>query len=266
MQDLATAYPVWLCDVWGVVHDGTHPIASAVAALQRHRREGGKVILITNAPRPNHTIQRQIDAIGVPRDAYDAMVTSGDVTRHLMLQHGKSGLFHLGPEQDLPLFDGLDVHRVPLAEAGAVVCTGFLDETCETARDYLPQLLEMKAKGLGMICANPDKVVRKGDVLVPCAGAIAEEYEKMGGTVWMAGKPFAPIYDVALVLAACTDKGQVLAIGDGPETDIKGALAYGVACVFISGGINSSADAEGEVRRKYPEADIVRAMPELYWG
>ena len=263
---LSARYPTWLCDVWGVVHDGHRPIAPAVAALVRHRTEGGKVIFITNAPRPMATIQAQLDEMGVPRDAYDDMVTSGDVTRALMQEHGTQGLYHLGPEMDLPLFKGLGVKRVALEQAGAVVCTGFFDEVHETAVDYRPQLRKMKRLGLTMICANPDKVVRKGPLIVPCAGAIAEEYEMLGGKVLMAGKPFAPIYDFALSRAGASNRAQVLAIGDGPDTDIKGAAQNNLACVFISDGINTSANPEAEVRAKYPQANIVAAMPELYWS
>ncbi len=262
---LSARYRMWLCDVWGVVHDGHKPIASAVAALVRHRAEGGKVIFITNAPRPMATIQAQLDEIGVPRDAYDDMVTSGDVTRALMQEHGARGLYHLGPEMDLPLFDGLDVKRVALDQAGAVVCTGFFDEAHETAVDYLPQLRTMKRLGLTMICANPDKVVRKGAVIVPCAGAIAEEYEMLGGKVLMAGKPFSPIYDLALLRAGVTNKAKVLAIGDGPDTDVNGAMANGLPVIFVSGGINMGADRGAEVKLKYPSADILSVMPELYW-
>ena len=265
MKDLSSRFSLWLCDVWGVVHDGLKPIPSAVAALERHRREGGKVIFITNAPRPMATIQAHLDHMGVARAAYDDMVTSGDVTRALMKEYGGQGLYHLGPELDLPLFEGLGIRRVALDEAGAVICTGLFDEMNESAIDYRPRLRDMKRLGLIMICANPDKMVRKGAHLVPCAGAIAEEYELMGGKVLMAGKPFAPIYDLALSRAGTADRTQVLAIGDGPDTDIKGAAQNKLACVFISGGINTSANPEAEVRAKYPQANIVAAMPELYW-
>ena len=132
--------------------------------------------------------------------------------------------------------------------------------------DYRPQLRNMKRLGLVMICANPDKVVRKGSLLVPCAGAIAEEFELMGGKVVMAGKPFAPIYDLALSLAGVTDRSQVLTIGDGPETDVKGAMQNGLPIIFISGGINTGNDAGTVVKLKYPGADILKVMPELYWS
>ena len=266
MKDLSSRFPLWLCDVWGVVHDGNRPIPSAVTALKKHRAAGGKVILITNAPRPMATIQAQLDAIGVARDAYDDMVTSGDVTRALMKEHGAQGLYHVGPELDLPLFEGLGIARVRMDDASAVICTGFFDEMNETVADYRPRLRDMKRLGLTMICANPDKVVRKGAHLVPCAGAIAEEYEMMGGKVLMAGKPFAPIYDLALSHAGAFDRTQVLAIGDGPDTDIKGADQNKLDCVFISDGINTSANPEAEVRAKYPMANIVAAMTELHWN
>ena len=264
--DLSARFPTWLCDVWGVVHDGHKPIASAVEALVRHRKTGGRVIFITNAPRPMATVQAHLDEIGVARAAYDDMVTSGDVTRALMQHHSAQGLYHIGPELDLPLFDGLGVKRVTLEKASAVVCTGLFDEAQETAMDYRPQLRNMKRLGLVMICANPDKVVRKGSLLVPCAGAIAEEFELMGGKVVMAGKPFAPIYDLALSLAGVTDRSQVLTIGDGPETDVKGAMQNGLPIIFISGGINTGNDAGTVVKLKYPGADILKVMPELYWS
>ncbi len=266
MDDLSRAYPIWLCDVWGVVHDGHKPIAPAVAALTRHRSKGGKVIFITNAPRPKASVRAQLDRIGVSRSAYDGMVTSGDVTRQLMVEYGGGGLFHIGPQEDLSLFEGLALKRVPVEQASAVICTGFFDDEQETAKDYLPILQKIKARDLTLICANPDKVVWQKDRLYPCAGAIAEEYEVLGGKVLMAGKPFAPIYDEALALVGKPDKAQVLAIGDGPETDIKGALDNGLACVFVSGGINLDADAEAVVRAKYHTAKILRAMPELYWA
>jgi HAD superfamily hydrolase (TIGR01459 family) len=262
MKDLSARFPVWLSDVWGVVHDGQRPIASAVAALQRHRAQGGKVVLITNAPRPMATIQTMIDRIGVARDAYDALVTSGDVTRALMVEHGPKGLFHLGPQIDLPLFNALAVERVGLAEAGAVICTGYPDD----GTDHAALLPTMKARGLVMICANPDKVVRIGGQLVRCAGSIAAEYEAIGGRVLMAGKPFAPIYDLALDKVGRPARHEVLAIGDGPETDIAGAAASGFAAVFISGGINDGPDVVDEVRRTYPSARILKAMPELKWS
>lgn len=263
---LSRQFPVWLCDVWGVVHDGLKPIPSAVTALQNHRAQGGKVVLITNAPRPSSSIIKHLNDMGVAKTAYDHIISSGDVTRKLMAVHGAGGLYHLGPEIDVVLFKGLSMKRVELEQAAAVLCTGFLKERVETATDYLRLLARMKSLGLMMICANPDKLVRKGDVLVPCAGALAEAYEAMGGEVLMAGKPFAPIYDAALDLAGNPARTKVLAIGDGPETDIKGAVANDLACLFITGGINTSATIIADVKNRYPGAQIMGTMLELDWA
>ena len=266
MKELSTRFPVWLCDVWGVVHDGHKPIPHAVDTLVQHRRNGGKVIFITNAPRPMAAIQKLLDNIGVTREAYDDMVTSGDVTRELMVELGGQGLYHLGPEEDLSIFKGLDVKRVPLDKAGAVICTGFIDEEERADMKIDMALLKaFKVRDLTMICANPDKVVMIGGKLIPCAGAIAEAYEQMGGKVMMAGKPFAPIYDVALKHAGHPDHIKVLCIGDGPDTDVKGATQNNLPVVFVSDGINTHANPEADVRARYPDARIMKVMPELLW-
>jgi HAD superfamily hydrolase (TIGR01459 family) len=271
MKDLSARYPVWFCDIWGVVHNGYKPFAATTAALAKHRENGGTVILVTNAPRTSEGVENQLQLIGVAHESFDAVVTSGDVTRTLMLEQGGGKLFHLGPSRDDSIYDGLDLKRVDLADATAVLCTGLFDELNETPADYLSMLTDMKQRGLPMICANPDKLVRKGDLLIYCAGALAEEYSKLGGKVLMAGKPYAPLYDLALKHAAQKrnqkiNMDQVLAIGDGPETDIKGAADYGIACVLITGGINSGDNIAAEVKRAVPNANILRSLPELDWA
>ncbi len=274
MKNLSSAYPVWLCDIWGVVHDGLRPYPSAVTALTRHRASGGTVMLISNSPRTSIGVISQLDEIGVTRAAYDAIVTSGDATRVLVEAEGGGKVFHLGPQRDLSIFEGLDVARVPLAEAHAVLCTGLFDDNTETPDDYAELLREMKARGLTMICANPDVLVRVGHRLLYCAGALAEAYLKIGGTVSMAGKPHKPIYDVALEKARHARGGdfprsQVLAIGDGPETDIRGAADQGFDAVLIAAGVTDASEGleavEAQVRRAVPKASIVAVMHELAW-
>ena len=274
MQDLSSAYPVWFCDIWGVVHDGLKPYANAVATLIRHRGNGGTVILVSNSPRTSHGVARQLDEIGVDRGSYDAVVTSGDVTRALIASDGGGKVFHLGPARDLSIFDGLGVARVGLSEAHAVLCTGLFDDLHESPDDYSALLHEMKSRGLTMICANPDRVVRVGNRLLYCAGALAEVYATMGGRVLMAGKPHKPIYDVALAEAQRTRTGgialsTVLAIGDGPETDIKGAADYGLDALLIAAGVTDAADgleaAAARVRAAHPSARILGVMHELTW-
>jgi HAD superfamily hydrolase (TIGR01459 family) len=274
MKKLSADYPVWLCDIWGVVHNGVAPFANTVDCLVEHRGQGGIVVLVSNSPRSEAGIIRQLDEIGVTRAAYDAAVTSGDVTRTLMAEAPTHKLFHLGPERDISIFHGLAVQRVALAEAGAVICTGLFHDDVETPEDYEALLKDMLARGLPMICANPDKMVRKGARLLFCAGSLAERYAAMGGEVAMAGKPHAPIYELARKKAAAAwgkpvASADVLAIGDGPETDIRGAAGQGIACLYVTGGVRDHAsdmDAElAHVQSLVPKAHLVAAVPELVW-
>ncbi len=244
----ANDYDVILCDIWGVVHNGVAAFPAACAALEKARTGGARVVLVSNAPRPNTSVSIILDGLGAPRSAYDAIVTSGDVTRMLMSGQGGGRVFHLGPERDLPLFEGLDVTLVPLEEAASVVCTGLFDDTVETPDDYTNMLARMVELNLPFICANPDLVVERGPRLIYCAGAIAEAYEAMGGEVVYCGKPHQPIYDLALLTATdlCgrqVDRSRVLAIGDALRTDILGASRMGFDSLFIAAGIHA-----GELR------------------
>lgn len=270
MKNLSAKYPVWFCDIWGVVHDGYKPFANTCATLSAHRKTGGLTILVTNSPRTSKGVELQLTEIGVPRECYDSIVTSGDVTRTLMQPYSGGKLFHIGPARDESIFDGLNIKRGALAEAAAVICTGLHNEASETPTDYIPLLRQIKQMGLTFISANPDKIVRKGKHLIYCAGAIADEFQKIGGTVLMAGKPFSPIYDLAVSQAEKLHgspllKSKILAIGDGPETDIKGATDFGLPCVLITGGINSSDDVLADVQRLVPAAKILKSLSELDW-
>jgi HAD superfamily hydrolase (TIGR01459 family) len=249
LAELAPAYDVVLCDVWGVVHNGKRSFTEACAALTEFRSRGGVVVLVTNAPRPNPPVREQLDRLGVPRDAFDDIVTSGDVTLALIAAHGEAPLHHIGPERDVALFSilerqtGLRPPRAPLAEATYVVCTGLFDDQTEKPEDYDAALAQMRARDLEMISANPDLVVHVGDRLLYCSGAIADRYERQGGRVKQAGKPFAPIYERAMEIVgglrgASVSKARVLAIGDGLRTDIRGAENFGLDALFVAGGIH----------------------------
>lgn len=245
LSAFAGDYDVILCDVWGVVHNGIHAFPAACAALGRARAGGASVILVSNAPRPNTAIVTMLDGLGVPRTSYDAIVTSGDVTRTLLAERGKAGVFHLGPDRDLSTYDGLDVVLGPLESSDVVVCTGLFDDNVETPDDYAEMLAQMKARDLPFICANPDLVVERGDQLVYCAGAIAKAYEDVGGKTVYCGKPYLPIYETALALAqklraGPVDKARVLGIGDALRTDIAGANGAGFDSLFIAGGIHAA--------------------------
>lgn len=237
-------YKAVLCDVWGVIHNGVVADQASCAALAQARLAGLPVILITNSPRPHKGVIEQLDGLGVARSTYDAIVTSGDVTRKLIVD-GPRKIFHLGPERDYPLFDGLDVDLVEDFEAGAIVCTGLFDDEHETPADYAEMLQKFRMRDLPFICANPDIVVERGDRLIPCAGALARDYGLLGGRTLIAGKPHQPIYVAALArLAEITGQtiaaADCLAIGDGMLTDIKGADNFGCPVLYISGGIHAA--------------------------
>jgi HAD superfamily hydrolase (TIGR01459 family) len=271
MKELSSRFPVWFCDIWGVVHDGYKPFLPTTTALAEHRKNGGVVILVTNSPRTSMGVEKQLADIGVSHHSFDAIVTSGDVTRTLMLQQGGRKIYHLGPKRDYSIYEGLNIECVELADADSVLCTGLFDEVNEIPSDYNALLTSMKNQRLTMICANPDKVVRKGDKLIYCAGALAEQYQSLRGKVLMAGKPFTPIYTLAVltaenILGKHLINDQILAIGDGPETDIKGATDFGLSCVLITGGINEEKDVAAHVMKVVPKAKILRAVPELDWA
>jgi HAD superfamily hydrolase (TIGR01459 family) len=244
IRDWSEAYDVALCDVWGVLHDGITPHPAAARALINFRRRGGTVVLVSNAPRPAIHVMPHLDNMKVTRDAWDAFVTSGDVTRALIEKQGGRPYYWLGPERDAPLFEGLEAQSVPFEQAEFIVCTGLYNDDVETPDDYREILGRALDRSLPMICANPDIVVERGDKLIYCAGAVAEAYAAMGGDVAYAGKPHGPIYAAALELAASrrgreVEMGRVFALGDALRTDVAGANGLGVASLFVARGIHT---------------------------
>ncbi|PSH64205.1 MULTISPECIES: TIGR01459 family HAD-type hydrolase [Phyllobacterium] len=243
LDALMDRYDVLLCDVWGVLHNGVDSFAAASSALSRARQAGLTVVLITNAPRPFAGVAQQIHALGVPEASYDRIVTSGDVTREL-IRNAPRQIFHLGPDRDETLYDGLDIELVEEREADVVVCTGFFDDETETPEDYAEMLTRLRSRNLPFICANPDIVVERGDRLIWCAGALARDYSQLGGRTLIAGKPHRPIYEASVAAAEAVrgkpvDRSRILAIGDGMLTDIKGADQFGIDALYISGGIHA---------------------------
>jgi HAD superfamily hydrolase (TIGR01450 family) len=241
LSEVIGGYDVVLSDVWGVVHNGVEAFQHSCDALADARKAGATVVLITNSPRPAPGVIQQLKALGVSDDTYDRIVTSGDVTRHLIAE-GPRKIFLLGPERDMPLFDGIDVTVVPAEEAEAIVCTGFFDDEKEVPEDYTDMLSAWVKRDVPFICANPDLVVERGHRIIPCAGAVAAYYEQLGGKSRIAGKPHYPIYDEALSVAREVrgdfDKAKVLAVGDGMPTDVRGALSQGLDLLYISAGIH----------------------------
>ncbi len=248
LSDISDIYDAVFCDLWGCLHNGVRPFPDAVAALQRFRANGGFVVLLTNAPRPKASVIRQLDKIGVPHDAYDEVISSGDASQYGMLS-GLAGtkVYHLGPKKDESFFtdlpddvEGKQITRVPLEEAEGIICTGLFDDRTETPEDYRATLLYAKQKGMTLLCTNPDIVVDMGENRIYCAGAIAALYGRMGGKSLYFGKPHPPIYDLARRRLAAFKRvpdDRILAIGDGIHTDVQGGLAEGFDTLFITGGL-----------------------------
>jgi HAD superfamily hydrolase (TIGR01459 family) len=246
---LAPHYDAVLSDVWGVVHNGVAATPPAGDALQRFREQGGTVSLISNAPRPGAQVIKLLDRLGVPRAAYDAIVTSGDVTRDMVAKRAGEPFYLIGPERDHTIFTGLDAPFSSVDAAKYVVCTGLFDDEVETPDSYRDLLAQLRARNLFFLCANPDIVVERGDKLVYCAGALADAYAALGGEVYYAGKPHRPLYDMALAevnrarAARALGPGvaleRVLAIGDSVRTDLTGANNLGVDCLFVTAGIHA---------------------------
>lgn len=252
LREVSASCDVLVCDIWGVLHDGVAVFAAADEALRHYRAGGGHVVLLSNAPRPNTSVAVQLAQLGLSRDAYDVIVTSGDIARREITARGASPLLHIGPERDLPLFDGLAAPRVHADDAQYIVCTGLLDDERETGEDYRALLTPLAARGCPMICANPDLVVDRGGQLIPCAGAIAAVYADLGGPVIHTGKPMRLIYDaVAETIAAMgwpvRAEGGIVAIGDALATDIAGAVTIGWPSLMVAMGIHAHdmADSAG---------------------
>lgn len=272
LSQISGEYDALFCDLWGCLHNGKCPYPAAVTALQQFRQAGGKVCLMTNAPRPNQYVIAQLDRMGVPRDAWDLVVSSGDAAQDAMFA-GAVGrkVWHIGTEKDDGFFtdipgewsDAPEITRVTLEEAEGIVASGPFDEANEAPEDYRARLMMARERGLVLLCANPDVVVDMGESRIYCAGALAEFYEELGGRSLYFGKPHPPIYDRARRLMDLTDEARVLVVGDGIRTDVKGAQQEAIDCLFVTGGLAAEAfgaDVEN------PDPDLLRewlAMQQL---
>jgi HAD superfamily hydrolase (TIGR01459 family) len=279
LRDLVGDYDTLFCDIWGVIHDGVRAFPAACEALARWRAEVGPVILISNSPRPWDGVADQLDELGAPREAWTAIVTSGDASRALLAERAPGPAWRIGPGRDDPLFDGLGLAFAGPGDAAFIACSGPDDDEVETPEDYRDRLAVAADRRLTMICANPDIVVQRGRRLIYCAGALAALYETLGGRVITAGKPWPPIYALAreaadLALGRRADPGRTLVIGDGLATDIAGANREGLAAMFIAAGIHGEQliDPAGALDRRaaqrlLAEKSLVAAYlaPALAW-
>ena len=250
LEDLSKNYTTLFVDLWGCLHDGYTPFEEAVIALKKYRSNGlGSVVLLTNSPRPRNSVERQLDKIGVPKDCWDTIATSGDSARAAMFDGVvKEKIFHLGPEHDLSFFKRMDllknarpIELVSKEKAEGVVCTGPFDDANDHPNDYIQLFSKFIDRKLKLLCANPDIVVDRGQKRVYCAGALAKLYTKMGGESLYFGKPHRPIYDLAYKrmseINIKISKENILCIGDGILTDIKGANDEKLNSLFITGGL-----------------------------
>jgi HAD superfamily hydrolase (TIGR01459 family) len=278
LSAVADRYDVILSDVWGVIHNGRESFAPACQALARFGAERGPVILISNAPRPSAAVHGQLDALKVPREAWKAFVTSGDATRVLLAERAPGPAWAIGPERDAPLYEGLGLKFAGPKEAAFISVTGPYDDVSEEPDDYARRFEICIARGLEMICANPDIVVQRGSQLIYCGGALAQLYAQMGGKVIMAGKPYPAIYDLCLyeaeqLLGREVDRSRVLCIGDAVATDAAGANEQGLDVLFVASGIHGAeavrngqldVDAVGRLLAK-DGASAAYAMAALAW-
>jgi HAD superfamily hydrolase (TIGR01459 family) len=271
---IADRYDVLLCDVWGVIHNGRENFPEACQALVRFRQERGPVVLISNSPRPSKDVVHQLRALGVPDDAWSGFVTSGDATRDALAERAPGPAWAVGPARDAPLYEGTGVEYAETPEEAAFVsCTGPFDDEKDTPEDYRERFESCVSRDLEMVCANPDRVVQRGDKLIYCAGALADLYAELGGRVTMAGKPFSPIYQSALSGAATLlgrplDTQRVLAVGDGIPTDVLGANNQGLPVLFVAAGIHGreSEDAAGRLDPAKVEALLAGAEVKADWA
>lgn len=276
LADVSADYDVLFCDLWGCLHNGVAAYPAAVAALQAFRAKGGQVVLLTNAPRPWKYVAAQLDRMGVSRDAWDVIVSSGDAAQNAMFS-GAVGrkVWAIAMDKDEGFFadipdewqDAPAIERVPLEDAQGIVCCGLFDDETETPEDYRAVLTDAAARGLKLLCANPDVIVDLGEKRLYCAGALAEFYEDLGGTSLYFGKPHAPIYDLARKRLGLGADARILAVGDGIPTDVPGARAQGIDALFVTGGLafdQFGDDVENPVGAKLDEWLAIRSEDPRY--
>ncbi len=243
VSELAGRSQAWICDIWGVLHNGLEAYPEAAAACRRFRQAGGTVILVTNAPNRKHGVVRRLEELGIGADVWDEVITSGDVSRGVIDEMAPRTFMHLGPQRFEGVIAGLEDRLVDSARADVVLCTGLYDDERESPESYREMLADLAQRKVPLICANPDIMVERGRRLVPCAGALAEIYRELGGEVRYTGKPYPPIYErayaaIRLLRGVMPEHDNILAIGDGLRTDMAGASRMGLASLYIASALH----------------------------
>ncbi len=243
-SEVSEEYDALICDVWGVIHNGKELFSGINECLKNYMAKGGVIVLLSNAPRPANYVEEMLKKLGLERECYNDIITSGDLTKKSLNDNlFGNNCFHIGPDRDLNIFDDTKVKRVDFNKADFIFVTGLFDDESEDENDYIDLLSLAKERGMTLVCANPDLLVQRGDKLIPCAGLISKKYEEIGGETINVGKPFSPIFEEAISLINKTkkiEKSRILVIGDGLETDIKGANLIGLDSLLILGGLFSN--------------------------
>ena len=250
-SQISNRYKSVFCDLWGCLHNGEESFHKSLEALLNFKATGGVVILLTNAPRPSKTVLKQIEKLGITKPHFDGIVTSGDAAQ-LELFSGKFGnkIFHIGSSRDISFFEispqlyskPIEVDLVDISKASSIVCTGLFNDLTEELSDYDEIIAYGVSQKMPFLCANPDIQVDLGHQRLWCAGALAANYEKAGGTATYFGKPHKPIYDLAFKklheINPSITKSEIICIGDGILTDVLGGHSYGLDTLFVSGGLS----------------------------
>ncbi|MHA1568714.1 MAG: TIGR01459 family HAD-type hydrolase [Alphaproteobacteria bacterium] len=247
LRGLADAYDGFILDLWGTLHDGLKPLPGAVDCLSQLRAGGKRVLILSNAPRRNRSVAERMHKIGIPEGLYDGILSSGEAA-HMALRDGIDDwhrnlgrdCFVFGARWDGSVIEDLDIRRVGDVRAASFILAIGPARSGQTVADFEPDLAAGAARGLPMLCANPDLEVLRGPDREICAGALAARYQELGGDVRQHGKPHAPIYAMSLERLGVDDRRRVLAIGDSLRTDIAGAAAHGLDSLLISGGIHAA--------------------------
>ncbi len=254
ISEISDKFDVYFIDLWGVIHNGVQCYPEALKVLEKLKEQNKKIVLISNAPRPAAVVKVFLETIGLKSSCYDFLVTSGDITReYISLNSSKKNFYHLGPTRDIDLFKDLNVTLTSKEECEEIICTGLVSDEEEKLQDYKILLDFFLNKKIPLICANPDEVVARGEKIVFCAGALANQYKQEGGVVRYFGKPYSEIYSFALKKIRAhkdyKDKKEIntLVIGDNIKTDIKGANLSNLDSVLILNGIYKDFFRDGTV-------------------
>ena len=266
---IAGRYDGFILDLWGVLHDGAHPVPGAVEALHRLREAGKRIVILSNAPRRSASVIERIAEIGIARTLYDELLSSGEATWRWLKQGGPGGkmFFPIMAARDASMLDGLAFEKAESIETADFILNTGVESANDKVEDFENILRAGAARGLPMVCANPDLVVIHRGKAEICAGAIALRYEQLGGPVQYFGKPHPSIYRDCFALLGVSDRRHILAVGDSLRTDIAGANAADIDGLLVLGGIHQEELTEGDLESVIERQGVIptAAVPVFRW-